>query len=39
MTGLLSVDEQGRVHRELDWARVSNGVATPLGAATSTAAR
>jgi outer membrane PBP1 activator LpoA protein len=35
MTGLLSVDEHGRVHRELDWARVSNGKATPLGAATS----
>lgn len=32
MTGLLSVDEQGRVHRELEWARVSNGNATPLGA-------
>jgi hypothetical protein len=39
MTGLLSVDQQGRVHRELDWARVSNGKATPLGAATSAAIR
>jgi uncharacterized protein len=33
MTGLLSVDDKGRVHRELDWARVSGGKATPLGAA------
>jgi outer membrane PBP1 activator LpoA protein len=39
MTGLLSVDQQGRVHRELDWARVSNGKATPLGGATSAAIR
>ena len=23
MTGLLSIDDKGRVHRELDWARVS----------------
>jgi outer membrane PBP1 activator LpoA protein len=30
MTGLLSVDESGRVHRELDWARVSNGKAMPV---------
>jgi outer membrane PBP1 activator LpoA protein len=31
MTGLLSIDEHGRVRRELDWARVSDGKATPLG--------
>ena len=30
MTGLLSVDDQGRVHRELDWARVTDGKAVPL---------
>ena len=30
MTGLLSVDDRGRVHRELDWARVSNGRAAPI---------
>jgi outer membrane PBP1 activator LpoA protein len=30
MTGLLSVDESGRVHRELDWARVTNGKASPI---------
>ncbi len=34
MTGLLSVDDDGRVHRELNWARVSNGQATPIGAGT-----
>ncbi|HEX2493847.1 MAG TPA: penicillin-binding protein activator [Steroidobacter sp.] len=33
MTGLLSVDKQGRVHRELDWARVSRGKPLLLGAA------
>lgn len=33
MTGLLSIDDKGRVRRELDWARVSDGKATPLGAA------
>ena len=32
MTGLLSVDDRGRVHRELNWARVSDGEATPIGA-------
>ncbi len=32
MTGLLSVDESGTIHRDLDWARVSNGKATPLDA-------
>jgi len=30
MTGLLSVDESGRIHRELDWARVTNGKAIPI---------
>jgi uncharacterized protein len=39
MTGLLSVDEKGRVRRELDWARVSDGQATPLGTSTSTTAK
>lgn len=37
MTGVLSVDDKGRVHRELDWARVSDGKAVPL-AASATAA-
>ena len=32
MTGLLSVDSKGRVRRQLDWARVSNGKAVPLEA-------
>lgn len=30
MTGLLSVDDNGRIHRELDWARVSHGRAVPI---------
>ena len=38
MTGLLSLDERGYVRRELDWARVSDGKAAPLGTA-ATAAR
>jgi outer membrane PBP1 activator LpoA protein len=33
MTGLLSVDDKGRVRRELDWAKVSGGRAIPLGVA------
>jgi outer membrane PBP1 activator LpoA protein len=37
MTGLLSVDDKGRVRRELDWARVSDGKAMPLGAAATAA--
>jgi uncharacterized protein len=37
MTGLLSIDDKGRVHRELDWARVSEGKATPLGTAATAA--
>lgn len=36
MTGLLSVDDQGRVHRELDWARVSDGNAAPLATTAAT---
>ena len=35
MTGLLSVDDKGHVHRELEWARVVEGKAMPLGAATA----
>ena len=31
MTGLLSIDEKGRVRRELDWARVSGGKPTAAG--------
>jgi outer membrane PBP1 activator LpoA protein len=31
MTGLLSIDEQGHVHRQLDWARVTGGQAAPIG--------
>jgi uncharacterized protein len=38
MTGLLSIDDKGRVHRELDWAHVSDGKATPLGTAATAAA-
>jgi len=37
MTGLLSVDEDGRVHRELDWARVSGSRPVALGASRATA--
>jgi len=33
MTGVLSVDDKGRVRRELDWARVSGGKPVPLGTA------
>lgn len=39
MTGLLSVDDKGRIRRELDWARVTQGKASPLGASGATAAR
>jgi outer membrane PBP1 activator LpoA protein len=39
MTGLLSVDDKGRVRRELDWARVSDGKPIPIGAAATAAAR
>lgn len=31
MTGLLSIDERGRVRRELDWARVTDGQPVPVG--------
>jgi outer membrane PBP1 activator LpoA protein len=37
MTGLLSIDDKGRVRRELDWARVSDGKPMPLGAAATAA--
>jgi outer membrane PBP1 activator LpoA protein len=30
LTGTLSLDEQGRVRRELDWVRIKAGVPTPL---------
>lgn len=33
MTGRLSLDDRGRVRRELDWARVDHGRPVPLGAA------
>jgi len=36
MTGLLSVDSKGRVRRELDWARVTDGKPVPLGAPIAT---
>jgi len=38
MTGLLSIDENGRVRRDLDWARVTDGKAVPIGIS-ATAAR
>jgi uncharacterized protein len=38
MTGLLSVDSKGRVHRELDWAQVAGGKPNPLSTAAATAA-
>lgn len=37
MTGLLSIDERGRVRRDLDWARVTDGKPVPIGT-TATAA-
>jgi outer membrane PBP1 activator LpoA protein len=33
LTGTLSVDEQGRVRRELEWVRIKSGAPTPLEAA------
>jgi outer membrane PBP1 activator LpoA protein len=39
MTGLLSVDDKGRVRRELDWARVSDGKPLPVGTAATAATR
>jgi uncharacterized protein len=36
MTGLLSVDAKGRIRRELDWARVSEGQPVPLSAPQTT---
>src|SRR5262245_31480387 len=38
MTGLLSIDSKGRVHRELDWAQVAGGKPNPLSTAAATAA-
>lgn len=38
MTGLLSIDDKGRVHRQLDWARVSDGKAVPIGMPATAAA-
>jgi outer membrane PBP1 activator LpoA protein len=38
MTGLLSVDSKGRVHRELDWAQVAGGKPNPLSTAATSAA-
>ncbi len=35
MTGQLSIDDKGRVRRELDWARVSSGKAVPVDGAKS----
>lgn len=31
LTGTLSLDEQGRVRRSLDWVRIENGAPVPLG--------
>jgi outer membrane PBP1 activator LpoA protein len=39
MTGLLSIDEKGRVHRQLDWARVSDGKPVPLSLSATAAAQ
>src|SRR6186713_832674 len=38
LTGTLSIDAQGRVRRELEWARIKNGAPTPLERADTTAA-
>ena len=38
MTGLLSIDNKGRVHRELDWAQVAGGKPNPLSTAAATVA-
>jgi len=38
LTGTLSIDAQGRVRRELEWARIKNGVPTPLERVDSAAA-
>ena len=37
LTGTLSIDAQGRVRRELEWARIKNGVPTPLDRVDATA--
>ena len=38
LTGTLTIDAQGRVRRELEWARIRNGAPTPLERADTTAA-
>jgi outer membrane PBP1 activator LpoA protein len=37
LTGTLSIDAQGRVRRELEWARIKNGVPEPLDRGDATA--
>ncbi len=37
MTGVLSIDDRGRVRRELDWARVTDGKPVPIGTAATVA--
>jgi len=37
LTGTLSIDAQGRVHRELEWVRIKAGVPTPLEPAAAAA--
>jgi outer membrane PBP1 activator LpoA protein len=39
MTGLLSIDDHGRVRRELSWAKVTNGQPTQVNATAATAGR
>lgn len=39
MTGLLSIDDKGRVRRELDWASVAEGKPVPLSNAATAARR
>lgn len=34
MTGMLSIDDQGMVHRRLEWARVTDGEPAPIGLGT-----
>jgi outer membrane PBP1 activator LpoA protein len=38
LTGTLSMDEQGRVRRGLEWVRIKSGAPTPLSTAPATAA-
>ena len=37
LTGTLSIDAQGRVHRELEWVRIKGGAPVPLDPAASSA--